>query len=284
MPDRKPSASPPPPSPGLAARRVVVDIVSGVLQQKRPLDDLLERCDIGTLPERDRALVRTIVATVLRRLGTLRHMLGGRLERGLPKSAPNVEDILLIGAAQILFLDVPDHASVDLSVRLAQADTHASHYSGLVNGVLRKLARDGKTELAALDTTRLDTPEWLMERWTAHYGWATARAIAVAHAQEPALDLTVKSDPAEMGGGARRPRARHRNGASGDIRSGAAAARLRRRRVVGAGRCRRLAREAARRHPRQVRRRSLRRTWRQNRATGAGRRASHRRRSLGAAP
>src|SRR3954447_19020355 len=195
MPDRKPSASPPPPSPGLAARRVAVDIVSGVLRQKRPLDDLLERSEIGTLRERDRALVRTIVATVLRRLGTLRHMLAMRLERGLPKSAPNVEDILLIGAAQILFLDVPDHASVDLSVRLAQADVHASHYSGLVNGVLRKLARDGKTELAGLDTALLDTPEWLMERWTAHYGVATARAIAVAHTQEPALDLTVKSDP-----------------------------------------------------------------------------------------
>src|SRR3954468_2075373 len=196
MPDRKPPNPPPPPSPGLAARRVAVEIVSGVLRQKRPLDDLLERSEIGTLPERDRALVRTIVATVLRRLGTLRHMLGVRLERGLAKSAPNVEDILLVGAAQILFLDVPDHASVDLSVRLAQADTHASHYSGLVNGVLRKLARDGKTELAALDTTSLDTPEWLMERWTAHYGHATARAIAVAHTQEPALDLTVKSDPA----------------------------------------------------------------------------------------
>src|SRR3954470_17463715 len=179
MPDRKPSASAsPPPSPGLAARRVAVDIISGVLRQKRPLDDLLERSEIGTLPERDRALVRTIVAPVRRRLGTLRHMLAMRLERGLPKSAPNVEDILLIGAAQILFLDVPDHASVDLSVRLAQADTHASHYSGLVNGVLRKLARDGKTQLAALDATLLDTPEWLMERWTAHYGQATARAIA----------------------------------------------------------------------------------------------------------
>src|SRR6186997_1256742 len=167
MPDRKPSSSPSssPPSPGLAARRIAADIVGGVLRQKRPLDDQLEQSDLGALPERDRGLVRVIVATVLRRLGTLQHLLATMLERGLPKSAPNVEDILLIGAAQILFLDVPDHASVDLSVRLAQADVHASHYSGLVNGVLRKLARDGKTELAALDTALLDTPEWLMERW-----------------------------------------------------------------------------------------------------------------------
>jgi 16S rRNA (cytosine967-C5)-methyltransferase len=90
---------------------------------------------------------------------------------------------------------VPDHASVDLSVRLAQADHNASHYSGLVNAVLRKLARDGKTRFAGLDTVRLDTPEWLMQRWIAHYGEAAARAIAMAHTQEPALDLTVKNDP-----------------------------------------------------------------------------------------
>src|SRR6267154_3153846 len=142
MPDHKPSASPPPPSPGLAARRVAVEIISGVLRQKRPLDDLLERGEIGALPERDRALVRTIVATVLRRLGTLRHMLAARLERGLPKSAPNVEDILLIGAAQILFLDVPDHASVDLSVRLVQADRRAARFPGLINAVMRRIAQE----------------------------------------------------------------------------------------------------------------------------------------------
>jgi 16S rRNA (cytosine967-C5)-methyltransferase len=197
MPSRKssPSSSPPTPPPGLAARRIAADIVNGVLRQKRALDEQLEGGDLYTLPDRDRALVRIIVATVLRRLGTLRHLLGALLEKGLPQSAPLVEAILLTGAAQILLLDVPDHAAVDLSVRLAQADPHASHYSGLVNAVLRKLARDGKAQLAALDATSLDTPGWLMRRWSAHYGEAAARAIAAAHTQEPALDLTVKSEP-----------------------------------------------------------------------------------------
>ena len=158
MPDRTSSPRPPSaPSPGLAARRIAADIVGGVLRQKRPLDEQLEQSDLGALPERDRALVRTIVATVLRRLGTLRHLLATLLEKGLPQSAPKVEDILLIGAAQILFLDVPDHASVDLSVRLAQADLHASHYSGLVNAVLRKLARDGKADARRRSTPRCST-------------------------------------------------------------------------------------------------------------------------------
>jgi len=113
----------------------------------------------------------------------------------VPPQAPRVGTALLIGAAQILFLDVPDHAAVDLSVRLAQADRYATHFAGVVNAVLRRLAREGKERLAALDVTTLDTPDWLMARWTAAYGAETARAIAVAAVHEPALDLTVKSDP-----------------------------------------------------------------------------------------
>src|SRR5262249_53274700 len=101
----------------------------------------------------------------------------------------------LVGAVQILFLDVPDHAAVDLSVRLARADRHAARYAGLINAVLRNLTRSGKARLAALDAAALDTPDWLMRRWIAHYGEDTARASAAAHTREPALDLTVKADP-----------------------------------------------------------------------------------------
>jgi 16S rRNA (cytosine967-C5)-methyltransferase len=148
-----------------------------------------------SLAERDRALVRVLVATVLRRLGTLRHLLGLFLDRGLPAQTPRVETALLIGASQILFLNVPDHAAVDLSVRLAQADRRAAGFAGLINAVLRRVAREGAARLAALDTSVLDTPDWLMTRWTASYGAATARAIAAANRAEPALDLTVKSNP-----------------------------------------------------------------------------------------
>jgi 16S rRNA (cytosine967-C5)-methyltransferase len=148
------------------------------------------------LPDRDRALVRALVAMVLRRLGTLRHLLGLLLDRGLPKEAPRVETALLIGAVQILFLDVPDHAAVDLAVRLVRADSNGVHFTGLVNAVLRRLTREGAARLAELDTAALDTPKWLMERWVGAYGEPTARAIAAGNTSEPALDLTVKSDPA----------------------------------------------------------------------------------------
>jgi len=184
------------PVPGLAARRVAAELVDGVLRRRVPLDDLLASSgDFAALEDRDRALTRALVGAVLRRLGSLRHLIGLFLERGLPERAPLVETALLLGAAQILLLGVPDHAAVDLSVRLVREDRRAGRFSGLVNAVLRRITREGASRLAALDRAALDTPEWLLARWTKAYGAATARAIALAHAHEPALDLTVKSDP-----------------------------------------------------------------------------------------
>jgi 16S rRNA (cytosine967-C5)-methyltransferase len=191
--------------PGFAVRRIAAEIIDGILRRRRALEEFQDgSSELAGLEDRDRALTRALVAVVLRRLGTLRHVLGLFLDRGVPPEVPRVESALLIGAAQILFFDVPDHAAVDLSVRLVQADRHAARFAGLVNAVLRRVTREGAALLATLDTPALDTPEWLLARWTQHYGAATAHAIAAAHGHEPALDLTVKSDAedwaAKLGG------------------------------------------------------------------------------------
>src|ERR1700712_2547951 len=131
--------APPTEVPGLAARRIAADILDGVLHQRRTLGDQLAGAGanpaLKTLSDRDRALMRRLVATILRRLGTLGHLLSRLLHRGVPTDAPRAQSALLIGAAQILWMDVPDHAAVDLSVRLAQSDRRASRYTGLVNAV-----------------------------------------------------------------------------------------------------------------------------------------------------
>src|SRR5262249_43260711 len=117
--------------PGLAARRIAVDILDGVLRRHRPLDEQLDdraaHPDFATLAQRARALVRALATVVLRRLGTLRHLLGQWLK--LPADAPRVETVLLLGAAQILWLEVADHAAVDLAVCLVRADRRAARYA-----------------------------------------------------------------------------------------------------------------------------------------------------------
>ncbi|WP_213775614.1 RsmB/NOP family class I SAM-dependent RNA methyltransferase [Bradyrhizobium sp. dw_78] len=185
--------------PGLAARRIAADIIDGVLQKHRTLDDQLDGTGahpgLKTLSDRDRALMRRLVATTLRRLGTLGHLLSRLLDRGIPTDAPRAQSALLIGAAQILWMDVPDHAAVDLSVRLVQSDRRAAKYAGLVNAVLRRCAREGAPLIEEVKAETLDIAPWLLQRWIAHYGEAVARDIATAIGHEPSLDITVKSDP-----------------------------------------------------------------------------------------
>ena len=184
--------------PGLAARRIAADILDGVLHKRRTLDDQLEGAGahpgLKALADRDRALMRRLVATILRRLGTLGHVLSRLLDRGIPTDAPRAQSALLIGAAQILWMDVPDHAAVDLSVRLVQSDRRAAKYAGLVNAVLRRCAREGQPLIDEVKSETLDVPPWLLARWIAHYGETVAREIATAIACEPSLDITVKSD------------------------------------------------------------------------------------------
>jgi 16S rRNA (cytosine967-C5)-methyltransferase len=184
--------------PGLAARRIAADVLDGVLHKHRTLDDQLDGAaahpGLKTLADRDRALMRRLVATILRRLGTLGHLLSKLLDRGIPTDATRAQSALLIGAAQILWMDVPDHAAVDLSVRLVQSDRRAAKYAGLVNAVLRRCAREGAAIVDDVKSDMLDLPPWLIKRWIAHYGETTAKAMALALSHEPSLDLTVKSE------------------------------------------------------------------------------------------
>jgi 16S rRNA (cytosine967-C5)-methyltransferase len=75
-----------------------------------------------------------------------------------------------------------------------QSDRRAARYAGLVNAVLRRCAREGQALVEEVATQSLDLPPWLLARWRAHYGEATARDMALALGHEPSLDLTVKSD------------------------------------------------------------------------------------------
>ena len=163
--------APPTEVPGLAARRIAADILDGVLHKRRTLDDQLEGAaahpGLKTLSDRDRALMRRLVATILRRLGTLGHVLSRLLDRGIPTDAPRAQSALLIGAAQILWMDVPDHAAVDLSVRLVQSDRRAAKYAGLVNAVLRRCAREGQPlidEVAGADAGRAAMADGALDR------------------------------------------------------------------------------------------------------------------------
>ena len=184
---------------GLAPRRIALDILAGVLDAGRPLDDQLDPASghpaLKELSRRDRALVRALVATTLRRLGQIDRALDRHLQRRPSGRTGRLFHIVRLGAAQILFMDTAAHAAVDLSVRLAALDRRARHLTGLVNGLLRALSRAEAAAPEEDDAAQLNTPTWMWRRWSTAYGEEAARRIGAAHLVEPALDLSTKAEP-----------------------------------------------------------------------------------------
>ncbi|WP_235911851.1 RsmB/NOP family class I SAM-dependent RNA methyltransferase [Mesorhizobium xinjiangense] len=192
------AAAGPPDIPGLAARAAAARLLAAVIDAKTPLDGLTD-AEHGhpqylALEPRDRSLVRAILATTLRFRVTISKLIESRLERPLPAKATQLSHILHVGAAQILFLDVPDSAAVNLAVSHARSDPRTTRFAGLVNAVLRELARRKERALPKVLAETADAPDWLAQRLAAAYGPEKAAVILDLQRSEAPTDFTVKAD------------------------------------------------------------------------------------------
>jgi 16S rRNA (cytosine967-C5)-methyltransferase len=150
------------------------------------LDALLSRRQ--GMDRRDRGLLTELVYGVLRLRGCLDFALSCFCKQPLKKIEIPVLQILRIGAYQLLYLDrVPDRAAVHEAVEMIHR-LRLSRASGLVNGILRSLAR-GKETLSWPDPRkhpseglihRFSLPPWLAEALQAQLGDAEALALAEA--------------------------------------------------------------------------------------------------------
>lgn len=181
----------------LSARAIALDLLDKVLHQKQPLDSALDlHAGFKALPSRDKGFCRMAVSTTLRRLGQIDLIIKACEDKpGGAEANRMVHNILRLGAAQILFMNVPDHAAVDTSVRLIEAQK-MERQKGFVNAILRNITRNGRALLERQDETRLNTPDWLLKTWIEDFGLKTAAQIAQANLAEAPLDITIKDKTA----------------------------------------------------------------------------------------
>lgn len=181
------------PSDGMTTRVAALAMIEQVLGRKVMLDLVLEReRTFLDLDSRDRAFTRMLVATVLRRKGQMDDLIARASKKGEAPRPEAIKWILYIGIAQILFMDVADHAAVDTSVTLT-AQRGMDGKKGFVNAILRRMTSDGRHWLTMQDAAALNMPEWLYAQWINDYGAPRAQEIAYASLEEAALDITVKN-------------------------------------------------------------------------------------------
>jgi 16S rRNA (cytosine967-C5)-methyltransferase len=183
--------------PGLQARAAAAKILAAVVDRQLPLDGALDH-EHGNpaykaLGDSDRGLVRAILNATLRHLPRIDAAIASLLDSPLPEGARALHHVLAVGAAQILYLDVPDHSAVDLAVEQANQDPRNRRFAKLVNAILRRLARE-KEEILKEVSGVPPMPAWFLARLEKAYGKDAALAISESQLLPAAIDLTVKSD------------------------------------------------------------------------------------------
>ena len=161
-----------------------------ILADGKPFDETLMHDHAAGLEPRDRAFVTALVQTCLRRKGECEATLGKFLAKKLPRKSGSAALILLLGAAQLLYLETPatcgNRSRRDAGARGSRCPPlRQSHQCGPAQARRREADRSAASQCA----------EWLWRRWIRAYGESTAEAIARAHLGEPPLDLSVKPAP-----------------------------------------------------------------------------------------
>lgn len=181
---------------GLPSRTAAVNVLLDVLYKKQPLDDAWSKAlttpAVKKMDARDKAFMRHLVSTALRRLGQIDHAISEYVQKPLPDKARKAKAILQIATAECLFLKTPDHAVVNSAVDLAQQSTDTRPYKKLINAVLRRIASNTEAILEQPDSLKRNTPHWLLDSWTNAYGAAAVDQIIASHLSEPPTDLSFK--------------------------------------------------------------------------------------------
>ena len=172
----------------LAAFNALRDISGG-----RHLDDAMRHA--GDLSRRDRAFVRLLVTTVLRRHGQIDRVLAEAMTKRPAGRGRDAIEIMRLGAAQLLFLETDAHAAVDSTVDLMRASGFDS-MTGLANAVMRRLTRDGREMLAATGPED-NLPDWIRHSWQRDWGEDRTRRTMEMAMTPPPLDITPARDPAD---------------------------------------------------------------------------------------
>ncbi len=156
-------------------------------------DELLRGDAVTALSAQDRNLVTALVLGVLRWQLVLDARTRPLLKRPNAKLDEEVLIGLRLGAFQMLFMDrIPAHAAIGESVELVKAAGHR-FASGMVNAVLRKLAREASPFAMATEAQ----PQWMLDRWTSFFGRDTACDLCAHDQMQPEPNVRLADSAAE---------------------------------------------------------------------------------------
>jgi 16S rRNA (cytosine967-C5)-methyltransferase len=182
-------------SEGLYSRLCALNCLNAVFDRGEPLDSSLEKfAKKLQLSPQDKSFTHALCGFVLRYKHDLQQAVNNAANRKKDVSPATLNVVLLIGAAQIYLMEVPDHAAVDTCVEITKK-IKLSKQSGLVNAVLRRLIREDKHDLIP------SIPDWLVGTWVKDYGVDVAQNIEQTSLEHAPIGIVNKAGEWHVLGG-----------------------------------------------------------------------------------
>ena len=160
------------------------------------LNNVIKKNQIAT---KDIGLLTELTYGTLQRKMTLDYYLEPFIKN--PKKLENwVKQLLRMTLYQMLYLDkIPDRAAIHEAVEIAKKRGHKG-ISGMVNGVLRSLQREGirdmdeikdEVERLSIETSH---PTWLVRRWIGQFGYNKAKEMCEINLTAPMQTARINTN------------------------------------------------------------------------------------------
>ena len=175
-------------------RATAAQILTAVIRDQHSLNDLLQQKIPLTLADRDRGLIKAYCFGVLRWYFRLKIIADLLVYKPIKSREQDIACLLLIGLYQLIYLNTPPHAAVSETVNAAQI-LKKPWAKGLLNQALHQFIQRREFFLQTADaaeTGKFSHPQWMIERWIAHFGEAMTIALLQANNAAPLLSCAIQ--------------------------------------------------------------------------------------------
>ena len=179
------------------ARRAAFQVVRRVFEDDAYADRALDSA-VADLDARDRALAQRLSFGTVQLVRTLDHGIDQLGKRPVRKLDAPVIASLRLGAYQLAYTDLPEHAAVDDAVELVRA-ARLERAVPFTNAVMRRLAHGFRGLVASLPEGPLkySYPDWISAVWERDLGADAALSLMRAQNEPPALEVSAREPVGE---------------------------------------------------------------------------------------
>ncbi|MDG4813236.1 16S rRNA (cytosine(967)-C(5))-methyltransferase RsmB [Hydrogenovibrio sp. 3SP14C1] len=176
------------------SRYIALKICLTVIEHGRSLNQSLAEGLAQFSDRRERAFTQNLVLGTLRWQDRLEAIRSHLLKKPLKAKDEDVNQLILLGLYQILYMDTPEHAAVSETVSLTKS-LKKPWARGLINGVLRTFLRDKDSICEEVDKKpayRYSHPQWLTKAMRSAYPDHWEQVLSANNEPAP---LTLRVNP-----------------------------------------------------------------------------------------